>query len=50
VQRHEPSLRSPPAVRPLKGEVHVHSIKVRALPYLGALTFIASMAGYFGGK
>jgi hypothetical protein len=32
------------------GGPQVHSIKLRALPYIGALTFIASVAGYMGGR
>jgi len=31
-------------------EVAVKSLKLRALPYAGALTLIASMAGYLGGR
>jgi hypothetical protein len=35
---------------PTSREAFVHSIKLRALPYIGALTFIASVAGYMGGR
>jgi hypothetical protein len=28
----------------------MNNLKLRALPYVGALTVIASMAGYFGGR
>jgi len=28
----------------------MHNLKLRALPYVGALTVIASLAGYMGGR
>jgi hypothetical protein len=51
VQRHGLSLRSPPAVRPpLKESRLMNNLKLRALPLVGALSLIASMAGYLGGR
>jgi hypothetical protein len=54
VQSHLPSLRCVPAVRPVRFDVSrrppMKNLKLRALPYAGALVAIASMAGYFTGR
>jgi len=51
VQRHGVSLRSPPVIRPLASRrLAMNNLKLRALPYVGALTVIASLAGYMGGR
>jgi hypothetical protein len=34
----------------LPREAHMNTLKLRALPYVGALTVIASLAGYMGGR
>jgi hypothetical protein len=44
------------ARRPLSVHFHLfgrptmNNLKLRALPYAGVLAFVASMAGYFGGR
>jgi hypothetical protein len=34
----------------LPREAQMNTLKLRALPYVGALTVIASLAGYMGGR
>jgi hypothetical protein len=50
VQSHRPSIRSPPVIRPTStsGGCPMTNLKLRALPYAGVLTLVASMAGYIG--
>lgn len=43
-----PSVVRPP--NPISGGKSMKSLKVRALPYVGVLTFIAALSGSFTGR